>query len=88
MNLEELAEVFRRNLRNLRREHRVSQLELARRTGIFQPQLSALERGDTNPSLSTISKLAMGLGVPPYLLLFEPLEEPDRRNGKKLQSVS
>ena len=45
-----------------RSELGMSQSELARRTGIKQPNISRLERGVCSPTLETLSALAHGLG--------------------------
>jgi predicted transcriptional regulator len=45
-----------------RSEMGMSQSELARRTGIRQPNISRLERGTCSPTLNTLSALAKGLG--------------------------
>ena len=48
----------------LAREHaNITQKELAERTGIYQADISKLERGMGNPSLSTLKRLADGLGM-------------------------
>ncbi len=41
---------------------RISQAELARRTGISQPNISRIENGQYNPTVGTLKKLADGLG--------------------------
>jgi ribosome-binding protein aMBF1 (putative translation factor) len=45
-----------------RSEMGMSQSELARRTGIKQPNISRLERGVCSPTLDTLATLAHGLG--------------------------
>ncbi|MCL1890759.1 MAG: helix-turn-helix domain-containing protein [Coriobacteriia bacterium] len=45
-----------------RSEMGMSQSELARRTGIKQPNISRLERGACSPTLDTLAALAQGLG--------------------------
>jgi ribosome-binding protein aMBF1 (putative translation factor) len=40
----------------------MSQSELARRSGIKQPNISRLERGQCSPTLDTLKALAYGLG--------------------------
>ena len=40
----------------------MTQKQLAERTGIHQSDISKLERGNGNPSLRTLSRLAEGLG--------------------------
>ena len=44
-----------------RSEMGMSQSELARRTGIKQPNISRLERGVCSPTLETLDALARGL---------------------------
>ena len=41
----------------------ISQSELAARTGINQSDISKIERGVSNPSVSTLKRLASGLGL-------------------------
>lgn len=41
----------------------ISQKELAARTGIDQSDISKIERGVANPSVSTLKRLAAGLGT-------------------------
>jgi transcriptional regulator with XRE-family HTH domain len=56
---------FGQRLRDLRAAHGVSQDELARRTGIHPTAIGRFERGDREPRLSSILRLARGLGVEP-----------------------
>ena len=46
-----------------RKQAHITQKELAERTGIYQADISKIERGLGNPSLSTLSRLAEGLGM-------------------------
>ena len=55
------------NLRALRGD--VSVVELARRSGVARNTITALERGDGNPTLDTLYALADALGVPLAALL-------------------
>ena len=50
-------------LRALRRRHRLTQAELARRSGISQPELSRIERGQTTPSYLRLCTLLTTLGA-------------------------
>ena len=45
-----------------RQEQHISQKELAAKTGIRQSNLSRIERGQCTPDLTTLQKIAMGLG--------------------------
>jgi|SRR5579875_2942043 len=44
-------------------DHGLSQTELARRLGMHQSAIARLEAGDHEPSLTTLARLARGLGV-------------------------
>jgi transcriptional regulator with XRE-family HTH domain len=57
------TEAFGLRLRDLRAEHGVSQYVLAHRTGIHPTAIGRFERGDREPRLSSILRLARGLGV-------------------------
>lgn len=41
----------------------LTQKELSERTGIAQADISRLERGNANPSLKTLQRLAAGMGM-------------------------
>ncbi len=45
-----------------RKDAGLTQQELAKRTGIAQSDISKLERGNANPSLRTLRRLAAGMG--------------------------
>ena len=48
---------------NARTSQNLTQNELAKRTGINQADISKLENGTRNPSLSMMKRLAQGLGM-------------------------
>lgn len=52
----------------------VSQVELARRTGVAQPTISAYERGVHEPSLRTLRTLVAGSGLELDIVLRRPGE--------------
>ncbi len=64
-----VAVAFGQRLRELRAEHRVSQGQLASRTGIHPTAIGRFERGDREPRLTSILRIARGLDVPPGVLL-------------------
>ena len=41
----------------------LTQKQLAEKTGIAQADISKLERGNANPSLRTLQRLAAGMGM-------------------------
>jgi transcriptional regulator with XRE-family HTH domain len=54
---------FGNRLRELRSASGVSQEELAHRAGLHRTYLGGIERGERNPSLANLYKLAEALGV-------------------------
>lgn len=61
-----------RNLRRLRNQRHLSQEEFAEVLKIHRTYVGGLERGERNPSLQVIERLADELGVDPVALLVEP----------------
>ncbi|MEX5284946.1 helix-turn-helix transcriptional regulator [Selenomonas sputigena] len=45
-----------------RRRQRLTQTELATRSGLRQSNISRIEKGQASPTLSTLNKIAYGLG--------------------------
>jgi transcriptional regulator with XRE-family HTH domain len=68
MNIE-YQQVFGRRVRELRKERGLSQVELAAKVGIDRSYMGFLERGERNPSLEVIAKIAEALSVTPDELL-------------------
>lgn len=60
---------FAANLRTRRRVAGLTQEDLSRLTGLHATEISRLERAVRDPRLSTIVRVANGLGVPPSKLL-------------------
>jgi DNA-binding XRE family transcriptional regulator len=52
-----------REVRELRKEHRLTQKQLAAASGINQAEISRIERGQTNPTTSTLTALLAPLGA-------------------------
>ena len=46
-----------------RKQAGITQLELSKRTGIAQGDISKMERGSANPSIHTLQRLAAGMGM-------------------------
>jgi len=55
-----------------RKQSGMTQKQLAEKTGINQADISKLERGNGNPSLRTLRRLAEGMGMR-VKLAFEPI---------------
>jgi transcriptional regulator with XRE-family HTH domain len=60
---------FARNLREQRTRAGLSQERLAYVCNLHRTEISLLERGEREPRLSTIVRLARGLEIPPAVLL-------------------
>lgn len=50
-------------IREARSDSRISQEELGLRTGVHRNYIGGIERGERNPSVSTVAVLAEELGV-------------------------
>ena len=50
-------------IREIRKERRETQVELARKSGVTANTIARIERGEQLPSLGTLAKLARHFGV-------------------------
>ena len=57
------AEIFARNLRRARDEAGLSQEALADKADMHRNEISLLERGQREPKIGTVARLAKALGV-------------------------
>ena len=82
------------NIRKYRTMRRMTLADLAEVSGVSKSMLGQIERGEANPSVAVVGKLALALKVPAQVLLendaFEPLElvreldtKPARLDGGK-----
>jgi transcriptional regulator with XRE-family HTH domain len=51
------------NIKKIREDLSISQRELARRINMSSQMISKIERGETSPSIETLDKIAIALGV-------------------------
>ncbi len=58
-----MTKVLGKKIKKLRLERSLSQIALAKRAGVSQPYIVALEKGRENPTLHTLMKLAKALKV-------------------------
>lgn len=61
----EWEKLIGRNIRHLRKERRMSQEELASEAGLAMRHLGRIERGEGNPTVAMLGKLAEVLEVHP-----------------------
>lgn len=74
-----VGEVFGARLREVRRKHRMTQVQVSERSGLAQNHISELEHGERMPSLITLLKLAAAIGCKPTDLLV-PFNTADLRS--------
>lgn len=70
----ELNQIIAVNLKALRQERNMTMGQLAKASGISKAMLSDMEKGNSNPTINTILKVATGLGVS-YTQLMEPVQK-------------
>lgn len=86
----ELNIAFGQRLQELRSEHGLSKEDLASQSGIHATAIRRLERGAREPRISTVLRVARGLGVLPGVLL-DPLAEatpPPDDSGDEAMSAA
>lgn len=64
------------NLKNLRKERNLTLGQLSKISGISKAMLSDMEKGESNPTINTLWKIANGLNVPYTQLLEEGEKAP------------
>lgn len=62
--LESMNQTVAKNIKRLREEHKLSMDELSKRSGVSKSMLAQIERGEGNPTISTLWKISNGMKVP------------------------
>ncbi len=62
--MDNLNRIVSKNIKETRKEKNISLDELARLSGVSKSMLAQIERGEGNPTLSTLWKIANGMSVP------------------------
>jgi transcriptional regulator with XRE-family HTH domain len=73
--LENLNDIVAKNLRNIREEKKLSLDKVAELTGVSKSMLGQIERGESNPTITTVWKIANGLKISFTTLINTP--QPD-----------
>lgn len=61
--MNEASKQLGKNLKRIRTEKDISQGDIARELDVSRGYISTIENGKTNPTLSTIARIAKALGV-------------------------
>ena len=85
--MEEINALFSMNLKRLRAARRMSLDEVSRLSGVSKSMLGQIERGEVNPTISTVWKIACGLNVPYSELLSRPQVEREALNIAEMRPV-
>ena len=85
--MEEINALFSMNLKRLRATRRMSLDEVSRLSGVSKSMLGQIERGEVNPTISTVWKIACGLNVPYSELLSRPQVEREALNIADIRPV-
>jgi len=84
MREKKAAELLGRRIRGLRKSSNLTQEQLGERSRVSYKHLGAIERGEENPSLSVLQKIAKGLGVEISELFSFQHEETNSAKLKKM----
>ena len=79
---------FGRAIRELRRDRGISQEQLGYDSGLHRTYVGGIERGERNPSLTNILRIAEALGVQPSELLAVTERGVQRKGATRGPSVS
>lgn len=81
--MEDVKKLIGDRIRQLRKERKLSQEELGYKSNLHYTHIGAIERGEKNWSIDTLTKVAGGLDVTISDLLTFPSKKVDIRNLKK-----
>ena len=90
--------IVAKNIKRLREENKLSMDELVRLSGVSKSMLAQIERGDGNPTISTVWKISNGMKVPfdaltvrpksPYEIVKTAEIQPLLEDGGKVRNYS
>lgn len=88
--------IVAKNIKRLREENKLSMEELSRLSGVSKSMLAQIERGEGNPTISTLWKLSNGMKVPfdaltvrpktPYEVVRTPEIQPLLEDGGRVRN--
>lgn len=84
----DLKEAIADNFRRIRGEKNLSLDEVSKLTGVSKSMLGQLERGEVNPTITTVWKIAGGLKISFTALVSRPESDVEVVRAKDLQSFT
>lgn len=75
MEMDYLTQHIGKVLRTIRRERSLTLDDLSKLTGVSKPMLGQIERGESNPTVVTLWKIARGLQIP-FSSFLQDLDQP------------
>ena len=96
--MDQMNVIVAKNIKRLREENKLSMDELAKLSGVSKSMLAQIERGDGNPTISTLWKISNGMKVPfdaltvrpksPYEIVKTSEIQPLLEDGGKVKNYS
>lgn len=86
--IEEQESKVVRRLKEEREKAQLSQLELSLRSGVSQNMITYVETGKRTPTLTTILKLCLALGISPAVLFADSQQEVNEARAKVIELVN
>ena len=86
--MENINVVLAQNLKQIREQRKLSLDKVAEMSGISKTMLGQIERGESNPSIATVWKIANGLKVSFTALIHEPKSDASIVTGDDIQVLT
>lgn len=96
--LDSMNQIVAKNIKRLREKNKMSMDELSKLSGVSKSMLAQIERGEGNPTLSTLWKISNGMKVPfdaltvrpesPYEIVKTAELQPLLEDGRKVKNYS
>jgi transcriptional regulator with XRE-family HTH domain len=83
--LDDINAVIAENLKQLREDRKLSLDNMAKLTGVSKSMLGQIERGDVNPTMNTLWKIANGLKLSFTELIIRPETDVELIDMKQIQ---
>lgn len=85
--LDSMNIIVANNIKKLRENNKLSMEELAKLSGVSKSMLAQIERGEGNPTITTLWKIANGMKVPFDALTYRPKHEFQIFKNSEIQPI-